>query len=214
MRKPPRQQRSRATVDTIIDAAIRVLESRGWADFTTNEVAAVAGVSVGSLYQYFADKFALAEMIRQRHLGSVLDALSISGEWSESGTLDERVVCLIDGVIAVHSINHALHRVLLDEVPLAARSNYADFEREYQRRYRVVIESSSKTRDPARDDVAGRVLAAAVEGVVHAAARNGELDSPVLKVELVALVCAYLRNRIASAKTSSTSLNRAPRRQD
>jgi AcrR family transcriptional regulator len=205
MRKPPRQQRSRATVDTIIDAAIRVLESRGWADFTTNEVAAVAGVSVGSLYQYFADKFALAETIRQRHLGSVLDALSISGEWNESGTLDERVVCLIDGVIAVHSINHALHRVLLDEVPLAARSNYADFEREYQRRYRVVIESSSKTRDPARDDVAGRVLAAAVEGVVHAAARSGELDSPVLKVELIALVCAYLRNRIAFAKISSTS---------
>ncbi|MFM0608496.1 TetR/AcrR family transcriptional regulator [Paraburkholderia sediminicola] len=182
-------------VDTIIDAAIRVLATRGWVDFTTNEVAAVAGVSVGSLYQYFADKLALAEMIRQRHLGSVLDALSIAGEGSEPETLDERVVCLIDGVIAVHSVNHVLHRILLNEVPLASRSNSSDFEREYQRRYRAVIESSSKTRDKARDDMAGRVLAAAVEGVVHAAARSAELDSPILKEELIKLVCGYLHNR-------------------
>ncbi|MFM0730048.1 TetR/AcrR family transcriptional regulator [Paraburkholderia sediminicola] len=193
-------------VDTIIDAAIRVLETRGWADFTTNEVAAVAGISVGSLYQYFADKLALAEMIRQRHLGFVLDALSISGEGSEPGTLHERVVCLIEGVIAVHSVNHVLHRILLDEVPLSARSNYDDFEREYQRRYRAVIESSSRTRDKARDDMAGRVLAAAVEGVVHAAARSGELDSPILKVELTNLVCAYLRNRPGEAFASKTPL--------
>lgn len=49
MRKPARQRRSRVMVDTIIDAGIRVLGTRGWADFTTNEVAAVAGISVGSL---------------------------------------------------------------------------------------------------------------------------------------------------------------------
>jgi AcrR family transcriptional regulator len=195
MRKSPRQQRSRAMVDAIIEAATRVLGHRGWADFTTNEVAVVAGVSVGSLYQYFPNKLALAEAIRQRHLDVVLAALSISGDWDELDTLDQRVTRLIDGVIAAHSVNHALHRVLLDEVPLAARSNYDAFEKEYQRRYRAVIAASSAKRNRVRDDMAGRVLAAAVEGVVHAAARHGELGSPALKVELGNLVRAYLRDR-------------------
>ncbi|RVA45307.1 TetR/AcrR family transcriptional regulator [Mesorhizobium sp. M7A.F.Ca.US.001.01.1.1] len=64
VRKAPRQQRSRATVDTIVEAAARVLARRGWADFTTNETASVGGVSVGSIYQYFPNKLALAEEIR------------------------------------------------------------------------------------------------------------------------------------------------------
>jgi AcrR family transcriptional regulator len=195
MRKSPRQQRSRAMVDTIIEAATRVLGQRGWADFTTNEVAVVAGVSVGSLYQYFPNKLALAEAIRQCHLDAVLAALSISGDWNESDTLDQRVARLIDGVIAAHSVDHALHRVLLDEVPLAGRSHDDAFEKEYQRRYRAVIVASSSKRNRARDDVAGRVLAAAVEGVVHAAARHGELGSSALKAELGNLVHAYLRER-------------------
>jgi len=195
MRKSPRQQRSRAMVDTIIEAATRVLGHRGWADFTTNEVAVVAGVSVGSLYQYFPNKLALAESIRQRHLDAVLAALSISGDWNESDTLDQRVARLIDGVIAAHSVDHALHRVLLDEVPLAARANFDAFEKEYQRRYRAVIAASSAKRNRVRDDVAGRVLAAAVEGVVHAAARHGELESSALKAELGNLVRAYLSDR-------------------
>lgn len=195
MRKSPRQQRSRAMVDAILEAATRILGQRGWAKFTTNEVAAIAGVSVGSLYQYFPDKLALAEAIRQHHLDAVLAALSVSGDWNESATLDQRVARLIDGVIAAHSVDHALHRVLLDEVPLAARSHYEAFEKEYQRRYREVITASSGKRNKVRDDVAGRVLAAAVEGVIHAAARTGELESPVLREELRKLVRAYLRER-------------------
>lgn len=59
MRKEPRQARSRATVEIIVRAGARVLGDRGWAGFTTNQVAEVAGVSIGSLYQYFPDKLAL-----------------------------------------------------------------------------------------------------------------------------------------------------------
>jgi AcrR family transcriptional regulator len=195
MRKAPTQQRSRAMVDAILEAATRILGKKGWARFTTNEVAAIAGVSVGSLYQYFPNKLALAEAIRQRHLDSVLAALSIFGEGNEVVTLDQRVARLIDGVIAAHSVDPALHRVLLDEVPLTGRSNADEFETEYQRRYRAVIATSSGKRSSVRDDVAGRVLAAAVEGVVHAAARHGELGSPMLKSELSKLVCAYLQAR-------------------
>ncbi|WP_426390393.1 TetR/AcrR family transcriptional regulator [Variovorax sp. R-27] len=200
MRKAPRQQRSRVTVDVIVEAATRVLARRGWARFTTNEIAAVAGVSVGSLYQYFPNKLAIAEAIRQRHLDEVLVALSGAGDDSEAVALDQRAARFADGVIAAHSVDEALHRVLLDEVPLVARSSYAEFEAEYQRRYRALIAASASANGAAGDDeTAARVLSSAVEGVVHAAAHRGDLGLPALRSELVRLILAYLRDRQQAA---------------
>jgi AcrR family transcriptional regulator len=58
-RKQPRQARAQHTVDAIIEAAARILEEQGHGGFTTNAVAELAGVSIGTLYQYFPDKDAL-----------------------------------------------------------------------------------------------------------------------------------------------------------
>jgi len=64
-RKRPRQQRSIATVQAIVEAGARILERGGLESFNTNAVAALAGVGVGSLYQYFPSKQALlAELVR------------------------------------------------------------------------------------------------------------------------------------------------------
>ena len=202
MRKAPRQQRSRATVDAMVEAAARVLARRGWAHFTTNEVAAVAGVSVGSLYQYFPNKLALAEAIRRRHLDAVLAALPASEDEARTLPLTRRVAHLLDGVIAAHSVDPSLHRTLLDEVPLAGRPSHDAFELEYQRRYLAIVAGSSSRRASVRDAVAARVLSAAVEGIVHAAARRGELGSPALRAELELLVRAYLGERLASRPVS------------
>src|ERR1700750_601694 len=58
-RKAPRQRRSKQLVEDILEAAIRVLSREGAARFTTARVAETAGVSVGSLYQYFPNKEAI-----------------------------------------------------------------------------------------------------------------------------------------------------------
>jgi AcrR family transcriptional regulator len=192
VRRTPKQQRSQNTVDVIVEAATRVLAKFGWAKFTTNEVARVAGVSVGSLYQYFPSKLALAETIRQRHLVTVLSVLPDPDGRDGSMSPERRVAKLVDGVIAAHSTHQKLHRVLLDEVPLARRSSYEAFEAEYLRRYQVLIDASSKRASHADGSMAAQVLAGAVEGAVHAAARYGRLDSPELKFELNDLICAYL----------------------
>ena len=77
-RKKPLQTRSTATVDAIVEATIRILRQDGWAACTTTRIAALAGVSVGSLYQYFPNRNAIAvEIIRQRtrtYLAAVLAA--------------------------------------------------------------------------------------------------------------------------------------------
>jgi AcrR family transcriptional regulator len=66
-RKQPTQDRSTATVEAIVEAAIRILRTDGWTRLTTTRVAERAGVSVGSLYQYFPNREAIAvEIVRQR----------------------------------------------------------------------------------------------------------------------------------------------------
>ena len=67
-RKLPVQERSRRTVEAILDAAARLFVERGYAATTTNHVAEAAGVSVGSLYQYFPSKDALVVALDLRHL--------------------------------------------------------------------------------------------------------------------------------------------------
>jgi AcrR family transcriptional regulator len=195
LRKAPRQQRSQGTVDTIIEAAARILATQGWAGFTTNVVAAKAGVSIGSLYQYFPNKLALAEVIRDRHLAAVLVALAPGEE--RVGQVSRRIDRLIDGLVAAHSGDQRLHRVLLDEVPFTTRAAQARFEAEYQARYRDFVVANTSGRgmrmSPAEADRAGWVLAAAVEGVVHAAARRGALASQPLRTELHRLIRGYLR---------------------
>jgi AcrR family transcriptional regulator len=65
-RKTPQQARSRDMIDRILAAAAQVLAERGYAGLSTNRVAGRAGVSVGSLYRYFADKNELIEELRSR----------------------------------------------------------------------------------------------------------------------------------------------------
>src|SRR5215468_11850194 len=66
-RKSASQERSRLTVNTILEATTRVLVKEGYDKASTNKIAAVAGVSIGSLYQYFPSKEALVAAVIDRH---------------------------------------------------------------------------------------------------------------------------------------------------
>ncbi len=83
-RKTPVQQRSRRTVDEILGAAARILVEDGYSAMTTNDVAAAAGVSIGSLYQYFPNKDALLRALVERHLDAVERALATrAAQWRD-----------------------------------------------------------------------------------------------------------------------------------
>jgi AcrR family transcriptional regulator len=69
MKKTPTQGRSRQTVEALVEATARTIAERGWQSTTTNHIAARAGVSVGSLYQYFASREDLLEALVERELG-------------------------------------------------------------------------------------------------------------------------------------------------
>jgi AcrR family transcriptional regulator len=188
MRKAPRQARSHATVAAIVEAGARILGLRGWAGFTTNEVAEVAGVSIGSLYQYFPNKLALADAILRRHLDDVLAVLRRAGEGRDQPA--QLIEDLVGGMIAIHCINPALHRVLVDlPAPAEARLVHEAFQAEYQRRYADVI---TVCRGGEAEPIVAQVLSSAVEGVIHNSARRGLLETVELRRELVRLVEGYL----------------------
>src|ERR1700690_1873676 len=70
-RRKPQQRRARETVEAVLDAVVRILKRGGIAAVTTNRVAEVAGVSIGSVYQYFPDKHAIFAALHERHVRQV-----------------------------------------------------------------------------------------------------------------------------------------------
>lgn len=122
-RKTPRQARSAATVEAIFDATIQVLLSDGAARLTTTRVAEKAGVSVGTMYQYFPHKRALLHAILKRHLDEIVTVVEAVGEKHRGS----RVAVISDALVAAYldakttSLNatRALYRIA-PELDLAA----------------------------------------------------------------------------------------------
>jgi AcrR family transcriptional regulator len=112
-RKAPQQARASATVETILQAATRVLSSGALAGFTTNRIAEVAGVSVGSLYQYFPNKAALVAALIERAQTSLADAIEQSCKRSQGQPLATLLAGLVDVAIE-HQFGNALLAAALD----------------------------------------------------------------------------------------------------
>ncbi|NBP52207.1 MAG: TetR/AcrR family transcriptional regulator, partial [Actinobacteria bacterium] len=116
-RKAPRQDRSRRTVERILAAAAHIFDEDGYAATTTNEIAAMAEVSIGSLYQYFPNKDAILVALGRRHVETVAAGLThlLGGVGPDA---DLRAV--IDVVVRFLVDQHAhdgLHRLVAHEAP-------------------------------------------------------------------------------------------------
>ncbi len=116
-RKIPRQSRSRALVDAIFDATIRVLLARGYQGTTTIAVAERAGVSVGSLYQYFPNKESLIAALVKRHIADVMSCLEEGFAKLDGRDLEHALRTIVRAGIAAHRVHPALHKVLVEQGP-------------------------------------------------------------------------------------------------
>lgn len=98
-RRTPRQTRSAGTVAAILEAAAQVLEKGGLNAFTTNAVAERAGVSIGTLYQYFGDKNALLMTLARRELESALGAVGSALRGEADPSIEGRVRAMVRAMI-------------------------------------------------------------------------------------------------------------------
>ena len=194
MRKQPRQSRSKATVDAIVEAAARILSDQGWVGFTTNKVAEAAGVSIGSYYQYFPDKHSLIEAIRGRHLEDCRAVMR--NAIARDCTLPLFVAALVDDIIAIHSINPGLHRILLDEAPSSEgfRDPDSAFEREYLGYFEAAVGKYRRQDASVANRRMGIIISDTIDGVVHNAARRGNLQTVDVRTELVRMITFYMQS--------------------
>ncbi|KCZ60914.1 TetR/AcrR family transcriptional regulator [Hyphomonas chukchiensis] len=98
-RRNPKQARAQATVNAILEATFHILEAEGLANLTTNGIAERAGVSIGTLYQYFSDRDAILAMLGQRQSDGIGERiLEIMQDTSEPDGIRKVVRALMHGV--------------------------------------------------------------------------------------------------------------------
>ena len=193
-RKSPVQARSAASVDAILEATIQVLLSVGKERLTTTRVALRAGVSVGTLYQYFPNKTALLRSAAKRHLGEVAEAVERVCRAHQHDTLQQMATALVTEFLKAKmkdpKSSVALYSVISDVdaakivQQMAARTNKA------------IVGMLSTAREPLTKDpqLVTSLVQGAMAGVsrmlLESAAPEKLVDT--VRQELISLVCAYL----------------------
>lgn len=186
LRKAPAQSRSEATVSSIVEAAAQVLESDGFEGFNTNAVARRAGVSIGSLYQYFPGKDALVVALIRRESTRFYEDASIALTKRSGKAALEYLI----GASVRQQLQRPMLARLLDiaEGRPALRGEVAKGEME------ALVETVVGRAAPRHPypDVAAADLLAIVKGMVDAAGERGERDLDNLERRVRAAVFGYL----------------------
>ncbi len=198
-RKPASQERSRLTVDALLEATARVLMKEGYDRASTNKIAAVAGVSIGSLYQYFPSKEALVAAVIDRHMHEMMQVVRDALIKVATRPIEVAARELVSVMIDAHRVNPKLHRVLVEQTPRTGRlENIEAMDHEAYALVRGYLEAHRDELDVADPDVAAFVCVTAVEAVTHAAVVRGPESITDEKAErlvddVTRLVVRYLR---------------------
>jgi AcrR family transcriptional regulator len=167
-RKSASQQRSRATVEALLDATARVLVKAGYDRASTNRIAATAGVSVGSLYQYFPNKEALVAALVARHNREMLDLLRDALREVASLDLATAIAKLVRAAVDAHRVDPALHRVFDEQVPrMGQLAKIEALEGETFRLVRSYLEERRNEISVRDLDSATSILVTTVEALTH-----------------------------------------------
>ncbi|QSQ20445.1 TetR/AcrR family transcriptional regulator [Pyxidicoccus parkwayensis] len=193
-RKQPTQERSRATVDALVQATADLLVRDGYEKLTTNRVAERAGVNIASLYQFFPGKDALVAEVRRRHVEAQQVAMREAMKELQGKGLEETVRALVTMGVAAHAVDPKLHHALTEELP-ARVSRVGDPKDPVLSEARKLMEGFAGSGE----DVERTLWM--VDTVAHAAIHRGvierpeDLESGALTEELVTLLVRYLRRR-------------------
>ena len=191
-RKKPTQERSVAMVEALLEAAARVFVAEGYAHATTNRIAAAAGVSVGSLYQYFPSKDAIAVELLRRYREGVIAVVGARLDGVTRETFPTVVRVLLHDLLRAEGIHPTLHRVLVEQVlRTSARREVLGFEERLEaligRTIREISPDSSQ--DPA---LAAFIVVRVVLSVIQSVVVERPKDASAVIEALTQLVSGYV----------------------
>ena len=196
----PVQARSAATVDAILQATIQVLLQAGREHLTTTRVAARAGVSVGTLYQYFPNKSALLQATLERHLGQLTEAIERACQQHHGHTLREMATALVTAFL------EAKLRDLKTSIAMYAVSADVDGARVVRKMqthtHRAIVRMLNTAPQPLNTDPS--LVAAMLMSTMAGASRQmleGSMPASqraAMGKELITLACAYVAQTASS----------------
>lgn len=186
-RRTPRQARAESTIDAILDATFQLLEADGVDKLTTNHIAERAGVSIGTLYQYFGGKQDILAAIAQRRAAAVRDTIAQTLiERPELGSIRSIVRALMSGFEG----SAATRQVLIDAL---FRQGEDGMLMHHHHAFLASIAGKARL-DITLTRESAFVLTHAVISLLRAAAAEQDLglDPAALEDELVRLMGAYV----------------------
>jgi len=191
-RKTPTQQRAWRTRERIVAAAARVFAEHGYGSGTTDRIAAEAGLSIGSLYQYFPNKGAILAALTQAHLENASGV--VRTHLAERRPLADWLPELTRALVDLHAADPRLHRVLFDETPrppeLLAR--FREVTDETVTAVATLLRGDPGVAVPAPERSA-RFVVAIIESLIHRMVGPApDLDAAELSEEIVVIVTRYL----------------------
>ena len=193
-RKRPRQARSKATVDAILEATAHVLVTDGYDRASTNRVAERAGVSVGSVYQYFPNKEALVGELVDRYSRQITEmVVEQLGALAEAPP-EEVAPALVGAMVSVKRQSPELARVLREQIPRVGRMQR--YEMQLDRIVDACEAYLTRWREQIRQHdlrTAAFVTVHTVDAATHAGiTRGGAPDDATLTAHVTDLVLSYL----------------------
>jgi AcrR family transcriptional regulator len=182
-------------VRVLLTATARVLIKWGYDGASTNRIAQAAGVSVGSVYQYFPSKDALVAALIDGHVEQRMNLFRHSLAALNDPDLRSGVRAIIEAMLAAHSHDPQLHAVLSEQVPKVGRmKRMYEIDREAAQ---LIVEKLTGRRPrlhPKNLELAAFMIVHGVEGIIHAflVDKPAQFESADVASELTSLVANYL----------------------
>jgi len=195
VRRRPKQRRARQTVEAVLDAVVRLLKREGSEAITTNRIAEVAGVSIGSVYQYFPDKRAIFTALHQRHVDQIDRMVQTKLVEHAGSSIEELLRAMVEAMVDAHATDPELYELLMTEVPHRADGT-RDFAVRLHGAFLLAISSRAHELKKRRDlDKVVFVVTHMVEALSHGAVlrRPVRMSLKDAKEEAVRAILAYLR---------------------
>lgn len=193
----PRSPVGNATVDAILGAVERILEREGVDRLTTNHVAEVAGVSIGSLYQYFPNKQSLLGALQDRYTEDTYTRVRAALEETRTEPIRTVILRIGAAVLAAKEKQRPVHRWLID-----GRTDAGVWDRWRQsldQHVELVTEYLSERTDIDVADArhAAFVLVHASEGLIEAVTERPDVDASRVTFMAVEMLARFVEKRPA-----------------
>jgi AcrR family transcriptional regulator len=197
VRREPRQRRARQTVEAILEAVVRIVKREGIGAVNTNRVAEVAGVSIGSVYQYFPDKRAMFIALHKLHIEEIDRLVNRTIVEHGKSSLVGMIRGVFDAMVDAHAKDPAYSSVIFSEIPHRP-GNSEEFAIRLHGVFRLALAGKRAEMKRGLDlDVAAFVAGEMIDVLAHGVAmrRPRGVGIEVAREESVRAVVGYLSGR-------------------